>query len=156
MTSTHEHVHNPTAGPNTDQISLYVYESESDELVDAIYDASSIVIPDIGDRVSFVDAKAEGDFETNAVSYREESRETTYVVEDREITYITVDYDIDGYQQDHVLVSEVKLWARPTTRTADPPNEPAEPGEPDRPDGFDGSGGSDEPDRPDHRNKTEH
>ncbi|WP_253184503.1 hypothetical protein [Natrialba sp. SSL1] len=124
MTSTHEHVRSPTAGPNTDQTSLYVYEAESDELIDAIYDASSIVIPDPGDRVSFVEAKAEGDFETNAVSYCEESTEATYVVEEREITYITVDYDIDGYQQDHVLVSEVKLWVRSTARTAGSPNDP--------------------------------
>ncbi|ADD04907.1 uncharacterized protein Nmag_1328 [Natrialba magadii ATCC 43099] len=116
MTSTHEHAHS-SPGTDTDQISLYVYERESGELVDAIYDARSIAIPNVDDRITFVEAEAEGDFETNAVSYREESTETTYVVEEREITYITVDYDIDGYQQDHALVSEVKLWVRVASNT---------------------------------------
>lgn len=110
MTSTHEHARNSTEQTGTDQVSLYVYELESDELVDAIYDAESIVIPDVGDRVSFVEAQADGDLETESVSYQEQSEESTYVVRERDITYITVDYDIDGLQQSHALVSEVKLW----------------------------------------------
>ncbi|ELZ04710.1 hypothetical protein [Natrialba asiatica] len=97
-------------GTDTDQISLYVYEFETDELVDAIYDAESVVIPDVGDRVSFVEARADGDLDTESVSYQERSDGETYVVRQREITYISVDYDIDGLQQSDALVSEVKLW----------------------------------------------
>ncbi|WP_049915084.1 hypothetical protein [Natrialba taiwanensis] len=111
LTAMHEDGRKSTGdGTDTDQISLYVYEFETDELVDAIYDAESIVIPDVGDRVSFVEARADGDLETESVSYREESEAATYVVRQREITYISVDYDIDGLQQSDALVSEVKLW----------------------------------------------
>lgn len=93
-----------------DQISLYVYEEGSDELLDAVHDADAIAIPAVGDRISFAEASADGNFEERAVRYREEAPSVTYVVARRDITYLHIDYDIDGLDEDRNLVSEVRVW----------------------------------------------
>ncbi|AEH38162.1 hypothetical protein [Halopiger xanaduensis] len=100
----------PTLEATYDHISLYVYEAGTNELLETVYEADTLAIPAVGDRLSFTEAHAEGNLENRAVSYQEEREPPTYVVEEREVTYLHVDYDIDGVDEDRQLVSEVRVW----------------------------------------------
>ncbi|GAB3670769.1 hypothetical protein [Halopiger thermotolerans] len=100
----------PTIEATYDHLSLYVYEAGTNELLEAVYEADTLAIPAVGDRLSFTDARAEGDLEGRAISYQEEREPPTYVVEEREVTYLHVDCDIDGVDEDRRLVSEVRVW----------------------------------------------
>lgn len=110
MEQTFARERDPDLEASSDQISLYVYEEGSDELLDAVHDATALAIPAVGDRISFAEASADGDFEERTVRYREEAPSVTYVVARRDITYLHVEYDIDGLDEDRNLVSEVRAW----------------------------------------------
>ncbi|SDR38789.1 hypothetical protein [Natronobacterium texcoconense] len=100
----------PAIEPTSDRISLYIFESGSEELLDAVYDADGLALPAVGDRLSITRASADGDLETDTISYREQDESRTYVVERRDLTYLYVDYDVDGLDQERDLVSELRVW----------------------------------------------
>lgn len=110
MVSTHEREHEPEIEPAYDQLSLYVYEAGSDDLLEAVYDAETLAIPSVGDRLSFAAASADGDLEERTVSYREGASSPTYLVVRRDLTYLHVDADIEGVAESRTLVSEVSVW----------------------------------------------
>ncbi|RKD95821.1 hypothetical protein [Halopiger aswanensis] len=106
----HDRDRDPTIEATYDHISLYVYAAGTNELLETVYEADTLAIPAVGDRLSVTEARAEGSLENRAVSYQEEREPPTYVVEEREVTYLHVDYDIDGVDEDRQLVSEVRVW----------------------------------------------
>lgn len=100
----------PAIEATYDHISLYVYEAGTNELLETVYEAETLAIPAVGDRLSFTEALAEGNLEDRTVSYQEEREPPTYVVEEREVTYLHVDCDIEGVGADRQLISEVRVW----------------------------------------------
>lgn len=108
----HERDRTPTIEPGYDYVSLYVYEAGTNELLEVVYEAETLALPAVGDRLSFTEARAEGDLEERAVSYHEEREPPRYVVEEREVTYLHVDCDVEGVEEDRQLVSEVRVWVR--------------------------------------------
>lgn len=112
MVSAHERDHEPEIEPAYDQLSLYVYEAGSDDLLEAVYDAETLAIPSVGDRLSFTAASTDGNLEERTASYREESSSPTYLVVRRTLTYLHVDAEIDGAAESQTLVSEVSVWVR--------------------------------------------
>lgn len=116
----HERERDPPTEVETphDRVSLYVIEEGSQELLNAIYDADTVAIPTVGDRISFTTAAVEGNLSDRAIDYWEVDHSATYVVEQRDITYLHVDYDVKDVQRDQDLISEVRVWVTEIDKNA--------------------------------------
>ena len=98
-----------TASASRENVALYVHEEGSEELLHAVYDADDIPIPDVGDRVSFVEAETDGTLSERSVEYSETDDSRTFVVQSREFVYLQIDHGIEDLDQAHQLLTEVHL-----------------------------------------------
>lgn len=109
----------PTSSTTNEKVSLYVHEEGSGELLDAVYEADDIPIPDVGDRFSFVEGETTGRLTDRSVKYTETDGSRTFVVTSREFVYLHVEHEIEDHHQNDQLVTEVHLTVTPNERTGE-------------------------------------
>lgn len=98
-----------TPAETGEQVTVYVYEEGSGELLYAVYEADGIPIPDVGDRFSFVHAETRGNLSDRSVEYTETADSQTFVVVSREFVYLHVDHELEDHDQTDQLITEVHL-----------------------------------------------